>query len=55
MREAKPYELFSSVPGFIGPLENKRFVKKDGVFIAMKGSNYQEEVENATKAIKKSN
>ena len=31
MREAKPYELFSSVPGFIGPLENKRFVKKDGV------------------------
>jgi len=28
------------------------FVKRDGIFIAMKGSNYQEEVENATKAIK---
>lgn len=28
------------------------FVKKDGIFIAMKGSNYQEEVENANKAIK---
>lgn len=31
MREAKPYEYFWSVPGFIGPLEKKRFVKKDGV------------------------
>ena len=27
------------------------FVKKDGLFIAMKGSNYNEELENATKAI----
>ncbi len=27
------------------------FVKKDGVFISMKGSNYNEELENATKAI----
>ena len=31
MREAKPYEYLWSVPGFIGPLEKKRFVKKDGV------------------------
>jgi hypothetical protein len=31
MREAKPYEYFWSVPGFIGPLEKKRFVKKAGV------------------------
>lgn len=31
MREAKPHEFFWSVPGFIGPLEKKRFVKKDGV------------------------
>lgn len=28
------------------------FVKKDGVFIAMKGSNYQEEIENSIKGIK---
>lgn len=27
------------------------FVKKDGLFISMKGSNYNEELENATKAI----
>ena len=31
MREAKPYEYFWSVPGFIGPLEKKRFVKKASV------------------------
>ncbi len=31
MREAKLHELFWSVPGFIGPLSKKRFVKKDGV------------------------
>lgn len=28
------------------------FVKKDGIFIAMKGSNYQEEIENSIKGIK---
>lgn len=28
------------------------FIKKDGIFIAMKGSNYQEEIENSIKGIK---
>ena len=40
-------DLIESVKDII-----KGFVKKDGIFIAMKGSNYQEEVENANKAIK---